>query len=536
MPAPTTDETPEAIKARAAFYTPPAIAKFLARWAIREAADRVLEPSCGDGVFLLAAAERLEYLGGGADALVGVELEATEAAKTHRLAPGADIRVASFFDVTAVDVGPMDAVIGNPPYIRYHQWSGTSRSSGIARAAELGVEIGSLASSWAPFVIHAASFLSRSGRLALVLPAELLHTDYAAPVRKFLLGRFTSVVVIAFDRLVFADAQVDAVLLLASNDDADGLRVLRLKDEEALVGIGPLDIRAARGGNGHVPRYRWSAAVDADAAALYAGLVASGRYQRLGDIASVDIGFVSGANAYFVLAPAEASEHGLPEQTLMRAVEKPSDLRGLITRPDETRLLFRPDDEASVDAAVGRYIDAGIRQGIDSRYKPRNRRPWYRVPLPHQVGDLFLPYMSHHTPLMVVNDGARSTNLVHSVKLRQEPNTDPRAVAACSLSSVWALSAEVEGRAYGGGVLKLETKEAERLLLPVLDGRLSADLVGMVEDLDRLVRAGRRAEASAAVDAVLGGNAVALTEAAAVYRSRRQGRKSARPATEAGSR
>ncbi len=58
-----------------------------------------------------------------------------------------------------------------------------------------------------------------------MLPAELLHADYGQPVRDLLMARFGSVVIVAFDRMVFRDAQVDAVLLLASNDDRRGLRV-----------------------------------------------------------------------------------------------------------------------------------------------------------------------------------------------------------------------------------------------------------------------------------------------------------------------
>lgn len=36
-------------------------------------------------------------------------------------------------------------------------------------------------SSWAPCVVHASRFLRDDGRLAFVLPAELLQVDYAKP-------------------------------------------------------------------------------------------------------------------------------------------------------------------------------------------------------------------------------------------------------------------------------------------------------------------------------------------------------------------
>ena len=131
----------------------------------------------------------------------------------------------------------MDAVIGNPPYIRYHGFFGEDRRKGLARARGQGVELTDLASSWAHFVVHSTGFLGPEGRLALVLPAELLHTDYGQPVRNILMRRFGSVIVVAFDRVVFPDAQVDAVLLLASNDDRLGLRVIRITDERDLTAV-----------------------------------------------------------------------------------------------------------------------------------------------------------------------------------------------------------------------------------------------------------------------------------------------------------
>lgn len=50
-------------KTLGAFYTAETVATFLVNWAVRAADDSVLDPSCGDGVFLSAAVERLRRLG-----------------------------------------------------------------------------------------------------------------------------------------------------------------------------------------------------------------------------------------------------------------------------------------------------------------------------------------------------------------------------------------------------------------------------------------------------------------------------------------
>jgi len=514
-------ETAAERKARGAVYTPPEITRFLSSWAVRARTDRVLEPSAGDGNFLGAAEARLRELGGRRTRkrLIAVERDPGEAAKCRALVPWAEVRAASFFDLTRADLGSVDAVIGNPPYIRYHGWKGEDRKASVARAAEQGVRLTNLSSSWASFVVHSASFLRKGGRLALVLPAELLTTDYAEPVRAFLSGRFPSVVVIAFDRLVFDDALVDAVLLLASSDDEAGLRIVRARDLAALaqVDLGPAATAATR-----PVRRRWSASLDIEAEVAYAELVESGSAVRLGEIASCDIGVVTGNNGFFILSEADAERLGLPREVLTPIVCRPADVRGLTVLPSETSLLLDLRGKPwPTDAALVAYLHSGEQSGVSDGYKTSNRKPWFAVPLPRVRPDAFLPYLNHLAPRLIVNSGgAWSTNLIHGIKIRPG-QPDPRAIAAAMLSQVTALSGELEGRSYGGGVLKFETREAERLLIPVFTDAQGAELVRLFPSLDAQVRTGALAEASRAVDELLGLAHADLGAARAVFRRRR---------------
>ncbi len=101
-------------KARGAFFTPPAIADFLTRWAIRSPDARVLDPTCGEAVFLLAAAERLRRLKAApntiADQLTGVDLHRPSLDASGELlrAEGAGARFvqSDFFDLpTPAQIG-----------------------------------------------------------------------------------------------------------------------------------------------------------------------------------------------------------------------------------------------------------------------------------------------------------------------------------------------------------------------------------------------------------------------------------------------
>jgi hypothetical protein len=293
-----------------------------------------------------------------------------------------------------------------------------------------------------------------------------------------------------------------------------------------VAALAEIDVGAADGHQRRAAAARWSASIDDDAERAYQDLLASGTTARLGAMAAVDIGVVTGANAYFIMSRAAARHLRLPPSAMTPILERPTDAPGLILRRRETRVLLdlrrrsQPPSEALTE-----YLAKGEADGISERYKCRVRRPWWAVPLPRLKGHAMIPYMSHHGPRLIVNEpGAWGTNLVHAVRFTDE-GVDPRVISAAMLSAGTLLSAEVEGRAYGGGVLKLETKEAERLLVPVVNDAGAAALVDMFRRLDRLVRLGRLAQASAEVDAALGLEHERFATARAVYRDRRLGRK-----------
>ena len=119
------EDAPGTRKARGAFFTPPELARFVARWAIRFPGDRVLEPACGEAEFLVAASDRLRSLGCKSAVaernVVGCEVHEASAEKAvgrlGALGCSANIVVSDFLRL-APDPS-FDVVIGNPPYVRF---------------------------------------------------------------------------------------------------------------------------------------------------------------------------------------------------------------------------------------------------------------------------------------------------------------------------------------------------------------------------------------------------------------------------------
>ena len=194
---------------------------------------------------------------------------------------------------------------------------------------------------------------------------------------------------------------------------------------------------------------------------------------RLGTVASIALGYVSGANGFFHLTPSEACRAGIPSALLQATVRSARVLpQGELTeqtvdswrRSDDPMLLLRIPKDASVPAQVQRYLDSDAGVYAREAYKCRHRSPWYSVP-DVRVPDFFLAYMAGRAPHLVKNAaGATCSNALHGVKLRPPVMSDAALLTAWQ-SPFTQLSCELEGHALGGGVLKLEPREAARVIL-----------------------------------------------------------------------
>ena len=192
------------------------------RRAIRCPEDAILEPSCGDGVFLTAARFEIQRQPASRDTrprrLVAVELLASEADRARKAAPRhAEVITGDFFQWLAGQraVPPFNVVLGNPPFIRCQNFPEPSRSLATRLMEREGLRPNRLTNIWVPFVVASTAMLREDGRLAMVVPAELLQVSYAAQLRRYLVDSFRRITVFACNELFFDGAEQEVVLLAA---------------------------------------------------------------------------------------------------------------------------------------------------------------------------------------------------------------------------------------------------------------------------------------------------------------------------------
>jgi adenine-specific DNA-methyltransferase len=509
-----TGDTPGLRKHRGAFFTPPAIADFLADWALAGRDDaRVLDPTCGEAVFLLAAARRLSESGAPRNAmanlLFGVDLHRASLKESRRLlsAEGYDSTLVPgdfFAQPTPAQIGSqlpwMDAIIGNPPFVRYHDHKGAERKRSAAAALAQGVRLSGLASSWAALLVHACGFLKPEGRVAMVLPAELLTVGYAEPLRRWLRSRFAAVHLVLFEQLQFHDAEEQVVLLVArGSGGCDAFALHQVRDADELQRLHVFDGTAA------TPRAegKWTDLLLPTEHRSLFRRITSECFVDLGSYGQPELGTVTGANPFFTLSENTREEFKIDRAHLTRIVPPGTKhLRGMrFTEGQWAQLRLRGQRvwllDPSTDcpqAGLARYIEHGEELDVHTAYKCTVRTPWWRpptVPIP----DLFFTYMSHRYPRLVTNDaGVTLVNSMHGITLRSGvPEVAREALPLLSLNSVTMLGAELFGRSYGGGILKMEPREAAQLPVaapPMLEAAWS-ELATQRAQLDELLRAGQ---------------------------------------------
>ncbi|MEK6304584.1 MAG: N-6 DNA methylase [Acidobacteriota bacterium] len=511
-------------KRRGIFYTPSGISELLASWAIRSPNDRVLEPSFGGCTFLAALERRFRELEASEpwDQMCGCDLS-SEAFSTHlaKLIPSEVHRrnfiKADFLKVNPESFGrePFQAIIGNPPYVSYHNMFKVQRRAAAAIGFDETFRLPRTGNLWSYFVFHSIRFLAPNGRMAWLLPTSVLQAEYGRVLLDELRRRFERVAIISLQERLFDGTNEGTEILLCdrlSNNhhneieiaNADGMghcRDLLNDNDKSTVRYTPLRKRAI------------SSLLASRRLVTFRRIARSPQTVRLRDVARLSIGVVTGANELFVISDEFAASHGIPKHALKPILAKIDVARGLRLLKSDFRyargkglkclLVDASADTMSIE--LRRYfsrISVKLRKGNVTFGK---RADW-RVPDAGITPDAFLPYMHHTGPRLILNAcKTNSTNTIHRLYFNPGVSMPQRKLIAISMLSTFSqISAEIEGRSYGSGVLKHELREAGSIQLLLPTKRSAKSIATAFKRIDHLLRSGDRSGAQSVADRFIG--------------------------------
>jgi methylase of polypeptide subunit release factors len=196
------------------YFTDPKVVDLILAYCLRDKSDKILDPGCGSGTFLVRAHSRLNALGLShkriLEQLWGIDVAPYPAHLSTLNLAIRDLRFEQnyprivnkdFFEVDTntrlsvvmpdgkpkeMSIGVVDAVVGNPPYTRQEEmeeiFEGVKTKAQSVVERETGFELSKRAGIHAYFLLHGGSFLNDGGRLGFVVSNAWL--DQVGPVRQ----------------------------------------------------------------------------------------------------------------------------------------------------------------------------------------------------------------------------------------------------------------------------------------------------------------------------------------------------------------
>lgn len=362
----------------AQFFTPEAIADFMARWVLggRKKMD-VLEPAFGLGAFSRSLFKQNPKV-----RVVGYEADATiyNYAAENVAQAGSDVLLYNEDYLRASWEDKYDGIICNPPYLKFHDYDNASLVPLVNE--QLGIRLNGFTNLYTLFLLKSISQLRDGGRMAYIVPSEFLNSDYGVEVKRALLrsGVLRHVVVVDFTQCAFDDALTTACILLCHKDGSLGeVRFSHVSDVGQLQAS--LVDYSAWAADQLKPETKWKQYYEGARSADYRHLVPFSTF------AKVSRGIATGANDYFTFRESKKELYGIPERCLMRCVCHSTDVHGLFFTDDDFQRLSHSDKAVYLfngradveDEHVRGYISLGEETGADKRYLTASRKPWYAI-------------------------------------------------------------------------------------------------------------------------------------------------------------
>ncbi|CAA0153752.1 class I SAM-dependent methyltransferase [Tenacibaculum maritimum] len=479
-------------KLRGGFYTPEPIASFILKWAFNGNTEvDILEPSCGDGVFL----EEIKKGGYQYNSVIATELDTVEAEKSRQIAlENSEVINTEFHQFCIKTDKRFDLIIGNPPYIRYQYFDKEQQEFASQIFKKANLKYSKLTNAWVSFVVGSSLLLKETGKIGFVLPAEILQVSYAQTLREFLAKFYNKINIVSFEKLVFPDIQQEVVLLLCekNNSQTHLIEHLELKDAEDLQNLEVAKLKSPKK-KIDFKSNKWTFYfLDQNEIDFLERLQEENKLLQLGAYAKVEVGITTGSNPFFTVPLSTVQFYNLEKYAkplVGRSVQVPS---AIFTETDwqknrameaRTHLLTFPKKEA-LNNSVGakKYIAWGEEQEIHKGYKCRIRDEWQMVPSLRISDALFIRRNNLYPKLIINQAKAYTTDTMHRVTVK--PNTEIKALTASYYNSVSLAFSEICGRSHGGGVLELMPNEVARILLPYHKNNAN-----LLPTIDKMIRA-----------------------------------------------
>jgi len=472
----------EALREKGQFWTPQWVAEAMIAYCLADGAESVFDPAVGAGAFFIAAKEVARKKRARIN-LFGAELDrdALRQAESNGLS-GRDLEQVEIGDFV---LRPPDkrfpAIVANPPYIRHHRLSSSTKESLRALSIELiGKELDGRAGLHVYFLLRALRLLEDGGRLAFIVPADACEGVFAQTLWRWITSRYRLDAVVTFtpEASPFPNVDTNPVILLIRNARPEAHFLwaqCRRAGSEALREWIEADFDPISTDELTIHRRDLQEGLDSGLSRRPSERSEAGII--LAAFASVMRGIATGANEFFFLTRRRANELKIPAEMLLPAIGRTRDATTEEITQDTLRqledagrptLLFAPDGRGLDDfpEAARDYLRQGRDAELDKRPLIATRRPWYKMEIRKAPPFLFA-YLGRRNARFI-------RNLAGVMPLTSFLCVYPHHDDADSVARLWQAlkhpdtvrNLALVGKSYGAGAIKVEPRALERLPIP----------------------------------------------------------------------
>lgn len=513
-------------KLRGGFYTPKKISDFIVDWVFNNNnPTNILEPSCGDGVFLESLSEYADKRNFSCKAIELIDEEAKKSEERINNYDNFKVKEGDFFELYEQELKTkkFDAIVGNPPYIRYQYLTLEQRQEKSDILVSNGMKANKSINAWVAFVVASVQMLSDNGRIGLVIPAELLQIYYAEDLRRFLIESLSIIDIVAFDELVFPEVQQEVIILLGEKSKINKKENKVEMNTTEFKSLEELDINLILENDSYktishssdkwtkyflnnkqinkINNIKDQTTKQIEPITKLQDL--ESKFVFFKDIAKINVGITTGKNSYFCVNEDTVKEYDLKEidETILPLIGRSSHIKGIyytnedwnqnLDKGEKGYLISFPKDIKYEDYPnkYKEYIKLGEKEEVHTGYKCSIRDRWYCVPSVWSP-DAFLLRRNNTFPRFVLDDigNTVSTDTMHRIKFNED--IDHKKVLLSYYNSITFAFTEIEGRSYGGGVLEILPGELRQVPLPNLQGIDDKVVNDLLKEIDQTIRNG----------------------------------------------
>jgi len=475
-------------KLSGSYYTPFKTVQFMKKYLAREnkTYTKVLEPSVGDGRFV-DAFEKEENI----QSFVAVELveEKVRQLKNKRYLEQIEIVADDFLNFSEKTNEKYQLIIGNPPYINIKNMENDSKEKAREICEKYQLPSSLMQNMWVAFVLAAISCLERDGTIFFVLPMEFLQVQYAEKIRLFLEEHFDTIHILSFKERMFPEIEQESCLVYLTNEFKNqpyiNFKMYAKLDSDIPYYCSKIERNK--------PLKKWTNAIL--------------KYKKIYEVCNASPGIVTGANNEFILTKEQVKRLECQE-FILPTIPKSNILNGqfILTRDVVEKIGERGNrvyllnlshiDEKLFPQPLKEYLTViGEKENasnikLKNRYKCRNRKPWYGVPIVRN-GDLFFFKRYDRIPRICVNEAdIYTTDIAYNMRLNSA--YDKGSMAFCFYNSLTLTQCEFYGRYYAGGVSELTPSEFKRLAITYRkidrnDIERLSEMFEENEDIDKII-------------------------------------------------